>query len=37
MKSSNIGGQAVMEGMMMKNGDTTPWPSESRIRRLRSK
>ena len=36
MKSSNIGGQAVMEGIMMRSGRISiPWASESRTERLR--
>ncbi len=27
MKSSNIGGQAVLEGIMMKNGESMLWQS----------
>mgnify|MGYP000028430474 CR=1 FL=1 len=32
MKSSNIGGQAVLEGIMMKNRETYPLPPETRWR-----
>ena len=35
MKYSGIGGQAVMEGVMMRTAGNMPWQSESRI--IRSK
>ena len=37
MKSSNIGGQAVMEGVMMMNKDAIPSQYAGRTGRLRLK
>lgn len=34
MKYSGIGGQAVLEGVMMKIRKSTPWQSGSRMERL---
>ena len=36
MRYSGIGGQAVMEGVMMKNKDGMQWQSVNRIRKLKS-